>query len=154
MTPDQEKQWREEFEKHMGLPSHYFIKTENEIEYRISDIYHDWCLYLAARQKAQEEIDNKECNCCGGTDSHINKYVEKLRNEIKKMKDEFNDVYLPMHALKLEKRDKLIARSIEAIKAYQELNSCYQLSKRPSEKLFDRIAMAKEFLKDVEALNG
>lgn len=39
----------------------------------------------------------------------------------------------------------------EAAKAFEELNVCYRLNKRPSEKLFDRLERAREALRLYES---
>lgn len=30
----------------------------------------------------KEQLINKECNCCGGSDADVNKYIDKLKEQL------------------------------------------------------------------------
>lgn len=48
--------------------------------------------------------------------------------------------------VRMDKANAEIERLREAAKAYQELATCYRISKRPSEKLFERLESARATL--------
>jgi hypothetical protein len=40
----------------------------------------------------KEQLINKECNCCGGSDADVNKYISKLKKQLKR-EQECTDFY-------------------------------------------------------------
>lgn len=83
MTPEQEKQWREEFE---GLQFKYKNNLDRTYNgYVDSDIHRRWIMYEAARKKAQEEIDklnNKIANLERNRMFWVNEVIRLKENKL------------------------------------------------------------------------
>lgn len=101
MTPDQEKIWREEFKDYCSGK----IKEKNSSKFPMSfkeaGISQEEC-YLAARKKAQEEIDKIKASLTKEIEEYsdlLEKNYLSLELEIQKLKEEVdnsNEEYLTM----------------------------------------------------------
>jgi hypothetical protein len=54
----------------------------------------------------------------------------------------------------LLKAEQKMFKLIDAAKAFQELNACYRVGKRPSKKLFERLEKAHALLEEVQTKEG
>ncbi len=93
MDKELEDGWRIEFEAHLLLNpyskvSDIYMSENNPTEYANQATTRKWMWYLAACKAREQEIVNKECNCCGGSDADINKYTDKLKQEIESLKEQ------------------------------------------------------------------
>jgi hypothetical protein len=84
-------------------------------------------------------------------DSQIMKELKAENAALKERADSLAFELRGMEKLRLKDNKFLISqrdKAVRAAKAYQELNVCYRIDKRPSEKLFDRLRAADEFMDD------
>lgn len=98
MTLEQEKQWREEFEK---FHKEYFNDSESfiygeyeEPVYNTGGLQESWLHYLEARKKAQEEMEEMTQDR-DRIHAHRAKLIEEmtqLKSQLKNARDEINNL--------------------------------------------------------------
>ena len=118
MIPEQEIQWREEFEEYFAATKPYLfsiLKDKKKTEFEISKLKFS-IGYVSARKKAQEEIDRL---------SNRNAQLEDFCNEF--VYGEENPEYYSTMTDKLKERDKEISQLKEEFEKLRSFCLDYQM---------------------------